>query len=65
MISFDSAKLMLRSSSMAQKNKKKNKRNEQTGFDGCIDVGIIANAQDARRLEIYVLRRNKGLAIIG
>lgn len=64
MISFDSAKLMLRSSSMAQK-KKKNRRNEQTGLDGCIDVGIIANAQDARRLEIYVLRRNKGLVIIG
>lgn len=49
---------------MAQK-KKKNRRNEQTGLDGCIDVGIIANAQDARRLEIYVLRRNKGLVIIG
>lgn len=45
MISFDSTKLMLRSSSMAQKEKKK--KNEQTSLDGCIDVGIIANARDA------------------
>lgn len=38
---------MLRSSSMAQKEKKKKEKNEQTGLDGCIDVGITANAQDA------------------